>query len=662
MSFLRPLKMVRVGIVGLKDDREAIIGALHDLRVAQVEPIAKESLEFVDAERGSDRQREVGDQLIRFRGLRSALPATPGGPPQLYPTLDALLAATQQVPIDEQVGALKREEDALLTERKGLADEVALLQRHPYYADRLEYLWGAHVLAFFGEAKKDAFGPFRAGLPADAHLVVGSPGETVPFLVVVPTAEAEAIGRSAQKGQIPLTVAPRRTGTPAETVQTLDRELQRLDTRLTEIRGALGALAATWYPTVLALEEGLTIENRKLEVYTRLGAGARTFSLEAWLPRRDRERVAQALTATTGGRVYFYDIPSAEEPPTFLENPPGVRWFEFFIRFYSLPQATEWDPTWVFAVVFPIFFGFMLGDWGYGLVILGFCLWMIAGFPGRQHVPNALKSLPKRIMGPDAMRSLAYALVPGCFVAIAAGIVFNGFFGYHLLPWTYIDPVSRVGATQLLLLAGYIGLAMVTFGFGLGALKEYFHHHRGGVIAKTGGIVFAWSIALFGLGLIRHQPVLPTGGISPASWLSGDPLYVGVLLGLIVGLLMLIGGEGFQQGLLGLIEIVSHILSYTRLVGILLASVVLTLVAFDLASILRPMWGGAGIVVGIFIVLMIEVFNIVLGVFEPGIQGARLIFVENFSKYFSGNGKPFRPLGSARQHTVAPPSPAPPAP
>ena len=47
-------------------------------------------------------------------------------------------------------------------------------------------------------------------------------------------------------------------------------------------------------------------------------------------------------------------------------------------------------------------------------------------------------------------------------------------------------------------------------------------------------------------------------------------------------------------------------------------------------------------------------FNVILGVFEPGIQGARLIFVEYFSKFYSGNGKPFRPFGAERTHTLPP--------
>ena len=61
---------------------------------------------------------------------------------------------------------------------------------------------------------------------------------------------------------------------------------------------------------------------------------------------------------------------SKEQPPTLLKNPRGIRLFEFIIRFYSLPQEYEVDPTLVFALVFPFFFGIMVGDWGYGLAIL----------------------------------------------------------------------------------------------------------------------------------------------------------------------------------------------------------------------------------------------------------------------------------------------------
>ncbi len=116
---------------------------------------------------------------------------------------------------------------------------------------------------------------------------------------------------------------------------------------------------------------------------------------------------------------------------------------------------------------------------------------------------------------------------------------------------------------------------------------------------------------------------------------------------------MLLGGEGLQMGMMGLIEVVSHILSYTRLVGILLASVILALVINTIAGGLFHGGTIVGIIAALVILVIGQSFNVILGVFEPGIQGARLIFVEYFSKFYSGNGRLFRPFGQPRTHTVS---------
>lgn len=654
MTFLRPVAMTKVAVVGLKDDRDRLLSILYDLNVAQVEPVGKETLQVLEPERASDVQRAVGDQLVRFRGLKVALPGAPAGAPRAFADLAAILAASRAVPIDEEVGALKREEDRLLTRRKALTDDLDLFGRFGFYRDRLEVLTARSVLAFFGEATTEAFGELREETPAIAEAMFLSAvvGTKVRFIVAVRAEQAEAVGRLAQARGVVLVAAPRYEGTIAEVAPKVTADLAAVDQRLAAIRTRLSAIAGEWFPTVAAVEEALAIEARKLDIYTKLAAGRSTFTLEAWVPKRRLPEVEAKLVGATDGRTLVYEIPTDEEPPTLMDNPPGVRRFEFFIRFYSLPTASEFDPTFVFAVVFPIFFGLMLGDWGYGLTILVISAWMIAGFPGGQHVPAFLRSFLKRIMGPSSMRSLAYALVPGCLVAIGVGLVFNEFFGYHLLPTPYIDPASKSGASQLLLLAGYVGLGMVSFGFGLGALKAYFHHHPKEVVGKVGGILTAFGVAFLGLGIIRHQFVNPP---SPAN---------GVILGVLAaGVVMMIVGLGAQEGGLGLLEVVSHVLSYTRLVGILLASVILTVVAFTVAHLLYPADGIAGFIGGAVIIVVIELFNLVLGVFEPGIQGARLIFVEYFSKFYGGNGHEFRPFGAPRAHTVSvthPPAASPP--
>jgi V/A-type H+-transporting ATPase subunit I len=114
--------------------------------------------------------------------------------------------------------------------------------------------------------------------------------------------------------------------------------------------------------------------------------------------------------------------------------------------------------------------------------------------------------------------------------------------------------------------------------------------------------------------------------------------------------------------LIELPSIVSHILSFTRLTGILLASIGFALVVnSQFEGLAGPLlWGGGaktllGVVftfAGFVILIVGQMFNIVLALFEPGIQGARLLFVEYFSKFYHGQAKLFTPFRGKRLYTL----------
>lgn len=650
MGLLRPERMQKIGILGLKEDREAVLTALHDLKVAQIEPISAETLRYLEAERASETQRAVGDEALRVRGLKNALPKRSGSVPIRFQDLTEVLATAKKVPIDDEVGRLVREEDKLQSEARSLSDARSLLERLSFLPGRLDDLQMSQFLPFLAEGADGVAETLSEIFTQETGVQVVRAPTGDRAIVLIPREHPDLVGRVAPSSGVRLTAIPPLHGTIPEARTQIAARADAVEARTQEIRTRLGEISDEWYPTVAALDEALSIQNRLFEVYTKLGSGSATFAVEGWVPQRELPRLMQAVETASRGRAYFYPVPTSEEPPTLMRNPAGISRYEFFIRFYSLPQSTEWDPTLVFAIVFPIFFGFMLGDWGYGLVILGICIWMIEGFPGGQHLPKAIRKFITRIMGPQGMKQLAYALIPGCLIAIGLGLYFDEFFGFAVLNTLFgynpaIHPAVNVGL--LLLLAGYIGVAMVTLGFAMGALKEYFHHHYLGAVGKVGGIVFTWAIALVGLYVIH------TGTFSGTLFL----VYVGLA---IAGVLLMFIAEKFYA-LMGLIEVISHILSYTRLVGILLASVILAGVINYIGTHLQHHFSGDLFVVGIVLLVVIivagQAFNVILGVFEPGIQGARLLFVEYFSKFYSGNGRPFKPFGTERTHTLPPAPP-----
>ncbi len=667
MGFLRPVAMEKIGLLGLKADREKVVGILHDAGVVQIEPIRKEAAALLTTDSAGDAQRKVSEQLLRFRTLKSALPPRPVRRRPAYPDRATILAAAAQVPIDEEVTALRTEEDRLLTERKTLEETIELLGRHRYYTEPLGLLRTHHLLAFFGEADPAAYATLRAevrNIAESAFVPQVGVGE-VRFLLAVPTGAGETLGRLAQQAGVKLTAVPHLPGPIAEELPAAVRRRQEVDERIGAIKVRLGQISDQWFPTVAGLEEAFTIENRKFEAWGRMGTGDLSFEVEGWVPRRSLGAVQQALTQGVGDRYYLYEIPTHEEPPTLMDNPPGIRWFEFFIRFYAIPRGTEFDPTWIFALAFPIFFGFMIGDVGFALIILLFSLWMIAGFPGRNGIPKFLKGIPTMIMGPSSMRSLAYTLVPGCLIGMALGVIYNSWLGFSLPFYTALfDPIKQVG--ELLLIAGYIGLAMVSLGFLLGMAKATFHHNRGEFMARLGGLVLAWSLAILGLAVLRSTAsiqfftnlVIAFHGHPVPAFTYDGIVTAGAILGIFLAVGLIIRGEGLQ-GVMGLPEVLSHILSYTRLIGILLSAVVLSLIviigfhgfvanAVAASSIAIAI----GWYIGACVILLMGLgFVLILSVFEPGIQGARLIFVEHFSKFYEGNGRPFAPFRTGRVYT-----------
>ena len=658
---LKPIPMARIAVLGLRKERQTVVSVLHDLNVVQLEPLSKDVAALLRNERDDDTYRQVSDQLLRMKALKTVLPPISVTQCQRFGSIDKLLEGAKSIDIDSKVASLEREKDALLTQFKEIENNIKLVEEFSFFPEDFNVLQLSSARSYFGRVdQKNATG-FRKALEEHGQDVFLYSKEekdaTRIILVTFPNFPAHALSTVVQEYNVKLEAVPKLKGKASELSQSLKSKQNEITRKINEIDKQLAEISKDNYVNIICLEEQLEIENKKLEVVDNLGVTSDSFALEGWVPKSKVSQLKESFDQHSKGTLLF-ELETDENPPTLFGNPKRFKLFEAFIRFYSLPSGKEFDPTLIFGTLFPIFYGLMIGDFGYGLVILLVCRWVIRRVEGGKRnfniMPTPLRKFALTILKPRQMVKLAKAMTPGAIIAMGLGFVFNLYFGFHPnvylfgylnatfglhLPASgaFFDPIT--GLRKLLLIAGYIGLGMVTFGLILGILNTLREGEKKHAIGKGGWLLFGWGVVLLGLALLHHQHVNPIHHIEGAA-------YVGLML---AGIGLMFYGEGVRA-IMELPSIVSHILSYTRLVGILLASVILADV-IDFIFIKTLHHSIPFVILGAIILFIGHIFNIIIGVFEPGIQGARLVYVEFFSKFYHGNGKPFRPFGTTRKYT-----------
>jgi len=456
---------------------------------------------------------------------------------------------------------------------------------------------------------------------------------------------------------------PELKGDPDKLIQKITAEIVDLEKDLERIQKDIEGIRKQFADFITASEEHLSIEVLKAETPLKIATSANSFVIDGWIPTSMMRRVNSRLDKLCCGLAFVQTVPpeKEEEPPVKLKNPKPVRPFEFFINLVSTPKYDEIDPTLVLFITFPVFFGFMIGDLGFGLGL------MALGAVMRWKLKSS----------PDLHKLGTIVLAGGLIASVLGLFVFAEAFGVPFHPpeeatdeasWEAVANIpihpmlDKMHDTKemlgISLLAGWIHLT-------LGLVFGFFNHYRHSWKHALGKI--AWIVILFGL--FGEMMVIAEDNTATSAILNetlfgfmSDSTYplIGVVISIPAVVLILVGVVflPLTEGPLALTEVIglfTNLVSYARLAALAVGKGAMAL-AFN--TMLFPLIFESGNVVvailgalALFVTQMFFVFF--LGALSAGIQAIRLNYVEFFLKFFEGGGTDFQPLSYERKYSVA---------
>ncbi len=499
-----------------------------------------------------------------------------------------------------------------------------------------------------------------------------------------------------QRGFTSLPV-PEGEGDPRDILSNLLADRDRWAARLQGVEERLETLRERYAGFLSAAKAHLEVTVEKAEAPLRFAVTDHTFIVEGWVPTESFEKLERELGRFPGlfvteleqnhGAQHVEPAPAEADPPVLLRNPKPLRPFEMLVKLFSTPNYREIDPTFVLTFTFPIFFGLMVGDAGYGLIWMIYGVWLLRRWKDRAW---------------DFWKNLLVTLIWGGFWSLLFGVFFFGeAFGipFHhaalattrveLLDWSAIlgvniplhAPLEKLEQITdfivLSILAAYVHLAI---GFVIGLVNDL-GHNRKHALGKV-----AWLLILTGFFVVMivrsaRWPV-DAEGRTPFGYLIWNKLlgwfpregYIYAQIGFgpnnpipwaAIG--MLLGGVGLllaTEGPLHIMEffgLLANIVSYARLaaVGVAKAAMAFAFNVIVLETMIFPALDSGNVVslvlgflIGFLVAFVFHFIVFLLGAVTAIIQAIRLNYVEFFIKFFRGAGTPFQPFGERAKPEV----------
>jgi V/A-type H+/Na+-transporting ATPase subunit I len=364
------------------------------------------------------------------------------------------------------------------------------------------------------------------------------------------------------------------------------------------------------------LQDVFSIEKDKASVISNFGKTEKIFVLSGWVPVKVTDMLEKALQEVTQSYTLSLEDPAEdEEHPVLLSNPSFVQPVEFITEQYSLPNSKGVDPNLIMTPFFIAFFGMMVSDAAYGLILTAVSAFVL------------LKMKPegglKKIMG---------IMFWGGISTFLWGAAFGGWIG-GLIPakaWLF-DPMKE--PFKMMGLSLGLGVLHLYCGIGLQAYRNIRDGNILDAILDQG----IWYTLLTGLMMLLLPATAVIGKYLAITGAIGMVLFAGrskknIVMRLLSGVLSLYGVTGF----------LGDVLSYLRLFALGLATGVIGAVVNSMALMV-----GGSVIGYIFMTLFLilgHTFNLGINTLGAYVHSSRLQYVEFFGKFYEGEGKPFIPF------------------
>ena len=629
------VKMKRLRVVAMAARREELLRQLQRLGCVEIREPESAGEDWAGLlERESSRLAETRAALADVNTALSAVKKYADVREGLFPQRQAVTqteffsgeAASKARDASARVAELVQTAAQLQAEEGRLLAKQAALQPWKDLDLPLEQTGTAHTAFLLGVCPAAAdLGALRQALGETASELLEISGDKQQryCLLICHRADEEAALDVLRTRGFSVTAFQGLTGTPAENLRRLEGELAENRRRQEETTAALGKSGADW-DTLRLYADRLRTDTALEEGNGNLLTDGTILFFEGWAPADRLAAVGKVLDQLDC--AWEAEDPKADEYPDVpvrLRNNWFSRPLNMVTDMYALPVYGSLDPNPLMAPFFILFYGIMMADMGYGLLMLamGLFLWK------------------KKVRGTlDYMGGLLVLCGISTFIV---GALTGGFFGDFLSQLAkLIDPESTFALPYLFtpltdtmaILVGslVLGFLQILTGMVISFVKKARDGHIMDGIWDEG----TWWVIFLGGGLA----VLGIGNV------AGYPAV------LILGILMLIIGSSRNAKGFGKVTSVfgavyngvtgyfSDIMSYSRLMALMLSGSII-------ASVFNQLGAVTGNVIAFVIISALgNALNFALNLLGCYVHDLRLQCLEFFNRFYESGGRPFRPL------------------